>query len=164
MNRNCTNQYNWLYLRLLLTVLVVLMGSSAISHGQDGSNTVLVANFINGNTDFLKSRVYLWNPATIAGDVEVRVFTLPRMGDTAQELTLTPLPLGSLAAGSALNLKVAEDILKFVPTITLPYTTDAGNLTLEFTIQAAGVRGAAQVFNNSQTLAFGTYTLSEAPE
>ena len=126
--------------------------------------TVLVANFMNGNTDFFKSRVYLWNPATIDGDVTVRVFTLPLLGDPAQELTLTPLFLGSLTAGSALNLKVAEDILAFVPAITLPYTTDAGNLTLEFTIQAAGVRGAAQVFNNSQTLAFGTYVLSEAPE
>ena len=84
--------------------------------------------------------------------------------NTAQELTVTPLLLGSLGPESALNLKVAEDILNFVPGITPPYTTDAGNLSLEFTIQAAGVRGAAQVFNNSQTLAFGTYTLSEAPE
>jgi hypothetical protein len=124
--------------------------------------TVLVANFMNGNTDFFKSRVYLWNPATIGGDVTVRVFTLPLLGDTPQELTSTPLPLGTLGAESALNIRL-EDILDDL-LIPRPYTTDSGNLTLEFTIGAAGVRGAAQVFNNSQTLAFGTYTLSEAPE
>jgi hypothetical protein len=124
--------------------------------------TVLVANFMNGNTDFFKSRVYLWNPATIGGDVTVRVFTLPLLGDTPQELTSTPRFLGTLGAESALNIRL-EDILDDL-LIPRPYTTDSGNLTLEFTIGAAGVRGAAQVFNNSQTLAFGTYTLSEAPE
>ena len=124
------------------------------------SPTVLVANFINGNTDFFKSRVYLWNPATIAGDVTVRVFTLPTSTGIAEELTNGPLFLGSLLAESALNLRV-EDILGSVPGITTPYTNDSGNLSLEFTIQAAGVRGAAQVFNNSLTLAFGTYPLQE---
>jgi len=39
----------------------------------------------------------------------------------------------------------------------LPYTTDGGNLTLEHTIEAAGVRGAAQVF--APSFAFGTYPL-----
>jgi len=125
--------------------------------------TVLVANFVNGNTDSFKSRVYLWNPSASNGNITVRVFTLPLSSGTTQELTTTPLFLGTLGAGSALNLKLAEDILDFVPAITTPYTTDAGNLTLEFTIQAAGVRGAAQVFNNSLTLAFGTYPLQEAP-
>ena len=41
--------------------------------------------------------------------------------------------------------------------ISLPYTADGGNLTLEFTIQAPNVQGAAQVF--SPDLAFGTYPL-----
>ena len=79
----------------------------------------------------------------------------------SQELTTTPLFLGSLGAQSALNLKLAEDILTPLG-ITVPYTTDGGNLTLEFTIQAADVRGAAQVFSSS--FAFGTYSLSEVPE
>ena len=35
--------------------------------------------------------------------------------------------------------------------------TDGGNLTLEFTIEAADVVGAAQVFSSS--FAFGTYPL-----
>ena len=125
------------------------------------SPTVLVANFMNGNTDVFRSRVYLWNPATIAGDVTVRVFTLPRVGDPAQELTSIPLPLGTLAARSALNIKL-EDILDEL-LIPRPYETDNGNLSLEFTILAAGVRGTAQVFNNSLTLAFGTYTLQVVP-
>ena len=123
--------------------------------------TVLVANFMNGNTDFLKSRVYLWNPSLSAGNVSVRVFTLP---NTGAPLLLGERSLGILAPESALNIKVAEDILDPLPGITTPYQSDGGNLTLEFTILAAGVRGAAQVFDNSLTLAFGTYTLSEAPE
>ena len=91
----------------------------------------------------------------------MRVFTLPLSGGLAQELTTTPLALGTLASKSAVNLKLAEDILTPLG-ITPPYTTDGGNLTLEFTIQAADVRGAAQVFSSS--FAFGTYTLSEVPE
>ncbi|MCH8016927.1 MAG: multicopper oxidase domain-containing protein [Acidobacteria bacterium] len=125
-----------------------------------GSPTVLVANFMNGNTDAFNSRVYLWNPSTSPGNVSVRVFTLPLTDGQAQELTGTPLDLGILGARSALNLKLAEDILTPLG-ITPPYTTDGGNLTLEFTIEAAGVQGAAQVF--SESFAFGTNPLQEIP-
>ncbi len=97
-----------------------------------------------------------------AGDVTVRVFTLPTGSGTPQELTTTPLALGTLEAESARNVKLAEDTLDQLPGITTPYKTDGGNLTLEFTIQAADVRGAAQVFSFS--FAFGTYTLSEVPQ
>ncbi len=152
------NRY-YLYLRLLLTVLV-LMGSSAISYGQDTSNTVLVANFVNGNNVAFNSRVYLFNPSGSAGEVTVRVFTLPLAGGTAQELTASPLNLGSLGANSAMNIKLAEDILAPLG-ITLPYTDNDGDLTLEFTIGAANVRGAAQVFSSS--VAFGTNPLQEIP-
>ena len=127
------------------------------------SPTVLLANFVNGNNDALNSRVYLWNPSASAGDVTVRVFTLPLAGGLAEELTTTPLDLGSLGAKSALNIKLAEDILDPLPGITTPYKSDGGNLTLEFTIGAADVLGAAQVFNNSQTLAFGTYPMQDPP-
>jgi hypothetical protein len=123
------------------------------------AGTVLVANFMNGNTDFLKSRVYLWNPSQSAGNVSVRVFTLPLIGGTAQELTTTALSLGSLGAKSALNIKL-EDILTPLG-VTTPYITDGGNLTLEFTIGPANVRGVAQVFSDS--LAFGTYPMQEIP-
>ena len=122
-----------------------------------GSPTVLVANFTNGNNGALHSRVYLWNPSASAGEVTVRVFTLPLTGDSS---LLGTLDLESLQAESARNLKLDEDIL--IPLgIALPYTTDGGNLTLEFTIQAADARGAAQVF--SSDFAFGTYPMQEIP-
>jgi len=90
------------------------------------------------------------------GDITVRVFTLPLSSGTAQELTTTPLDLGTLEARSALDIRLVEDIL--VPLeITTPYTTDGGNLILEFTIQATDVRGTAQVFSSG--LSLGTYPL-----
>ena len=125
-----------------------------------GSPTVLVANFMNGNSDALSARVYLWNPSASAGDVTVRVFSLPLKNGTAQELTTTPFNLGSLGARSAVNIKLVEDILLPLGT-ALPYVTDGGNLTLEFTIQAADVVGAAQVF--SPSFAFGTYMIQDPP-
>ena len=124
------------------------------------SPTVLAANFMNGNNAAFNSRVYLWNPSTSAGEVTVRVFTLPLGGGLARELTLAPLALGTLGARSALNVKLAENILNPLE-VSLPYTTDGGNLTLEFTIQAADVKGAAQVF--SSDFAFGTQPLQEIP-
>jgi hypothetical protein len=125
-----------------------------------GTPTVLVANFMNGNNDAFNSRVYLWNPSTSAGLVSVRVFTLPLGSSIAQELTIAPLVLGTLAAKSALNIKLVEDILTTLG-ITTPYTTDGGNLTLEFTIQAADVRGVTQVFSSS--FAYGTNPLQVIP-
>ena len=119
-----------------------------------GPNTVLVANFMNGNTDFFRSRIYLWNPSVSPGSVSVRVFTLEQTGFST---LLGMVNLGSLGSRSALNLRL-EDILDDL-LIPRPYETDAGNLTLEFTIGAADVIGAAQVFDNSQSLAFGTYPL-----
>ena len=115
---------------------------------------------MNGNNVAFDSRVYLFNPSASAGIVTVRVFTLPLSGGTAQELTTTPLSLGTLGVASSRNIKLAEDIL--IPLgITTPYVTDGGNLTLEFTIQAADVRGVAQVF--SSDFAFGTYVLQQIP-
>ena len=111
---------------------------------------------MNGNDAALNSRVYLWNPSLSAGSVTVRVFTLPLTAGVAQELTTAPLDLGTLGAESARNLKLVEDILTPLG-IPTPYVTDGGNLTLEFTIQAADVRGAAQVFSSS--FAFGTVPL-----
>ena len=135
---------------------------ASVTHNVNCDATVLVANFMNGN---LNSRVYLWNPSASAGNITVRVFTLPLSVGTAQELTAAPLDLGTLGAKSALNIKLAEDILfpLGISTPTTPYTTDGGNLVLEFTITAATVRGVAQVFSVPQVfldpLAFGTYPL-----
>jgi hypothetical protein len=127
-----------------------------ISSTLSGSPTVLVAHFMNGNNTAFNSRVYLWNSSFGAGAVTVRVFTLPLTGGLAQELTAMPLNLGVLGARSALNVRLAEDILTPLG-ITPPYIDDGGNLTLEFTIEAVGVRGVAQVF--SPEGAFGTYPL-----
>ena len=110
----------------------------------------------NGNNAVFYSRVYLWNPSIVAGDITVRVFTLPIKGSTPRELTATPFNLGTLGAESGRNIRLAEDILAVLG-IPLPYTADGGNLILEFTIGAPDVRGAGQVF--SLDLAFGTYTL-----
>ena len=118
--------------------------------------TVLVANFLNGNNAALSSRVYLFNGSDGAGDVTVRVFTTPIAGGIRQELTPTPLPLGSLGAKEAMNIKLDVDILTPLG-IGLPYTTDGGNLTVEFTVGAENVSGVGQVF--SSALAFGTYPM-----
>jgi len=124
-----------------------------LAHGQQ---TILVANFMNGNNAALNSRVYLWNPSNTAGDITVRVFTLPLRSGFPQELTGAPFNLGALGSKAAVNLKLAEDIL--VPLgISTPYVTDGGNLTLEFTIGSDNVRGVAQVFSGD--FAFGTYPL-----
>ena len=58
--------------------------------------------------------------------------------------------MGSLEARSARTIRL-EEILSDLG-INLPYTENDGELTLEFTIEVAGVRGAAQVFDNSLTL------------
>ncbi len=69
-----------------------------------------------------------------------------------RQVPLTTFPYGTLVV----NIKLVENILTPLR-ITTPYTTDGGNLTLEFTIQAADVRGAPQVV--SSDFAFGTYPL-----
>ena len=141
-----TYQHSWLW--LLVAVLMM-----PFVHGQE---TILGAYFMNGNTNVFSSRIYLWNPSDTPGDVTVRVFTLPLTSGMTQELTTTPLALGTLGAKSAFNIKLAEDILTPIGA-SVPYTTDGGNLTLEITIGVAGVQGVAQVFSGD--FAFGTYPL-----
>ena len=144
-----TYQPSWLWF-----LVAILMVPTAYGQGE----TVLVANFMNGNNAFLNSRVYLFNPTDTAGQITVRVFGLPLLSGLPQELTVTPLSLGTLGPESAVNIKLAEDIL-FLLGIPLPYINDGGNLTLEFTIGSKKVRGMAQVFSGD--FAFGTYPLQE---
>lgn len=151
MNSNDLKQKNWLSLSLLIAFLMV-----PITYGKDETSTSLIAYFLNGNSDSFNSRVYLWNPSDKDGEVSVRVFTLPTSGGIAQELTTSPLVLDTIKSKSALNIKLAEDILVSLG-ITLPYTADGGNLTLQFTITTGKVQGTAQVFSSSFT--FGTYQL-----
>ncbi len=142
-----TCQPSWLW--FLVAILMV-----PVAYGQ--GETVLGAYFMNGNTNVFSSRIYLWNLSDTPGDVTVRVFTLPLTSGMTQELTITPLALGTLGAKSAFNIKLAEDILTPIGA-SVPYTADGGNLTLEFTIAVAGVQGVAQVFSGD--FAFGTYPL-----
>ena len=123
---------------------------------EEGAPSILIANFMNGNHNAFNRGIYLGNSSESPGSVTVRVFTLPLLAGTARELTIIPLSLGILGPNSALNLKLAEDILTPLG-IPTPYMTDGGNLILEFTIQVPDVRGAAQVFSSS--FAFGTYPL-----
>jgi len=140
----------------LLTLMALGCFACQSTSPEEGATSVLIANFVNGNNDVFNSRVYLWNPSQSAGDVTVRVFTLPLTSGIPEELTSASFSLGALGAKSAVNLKLAEDILAPAG-ITTPYTADGGNLTLELTIEAENVRGVAQVFSDS--LAFGTYPL-----
>jgi len=142
-----TYQHSWLWF-----LVAILMVPTAYGQGE----TILGAYFMNGNTNVFSSRIYLWNPSDTPGDVSVRVFTLPLTSGMTQELTTTPLALGTLGAKSAFNIKLAEDILTPIG-VSVPYTADGGNLTLEFTIGVAGVQGVAQVFSGD--FAFGTYPL-----
>ena len=144
-----TYRHSWL--GFLFAILMM-----PLAYGQ--GETILVANFMNGNNAFLLSRIYLFNSSDTAGDITVRVFRLPPLSGVPEELTGAPFFLGVLEGKSAVNIKLAEDILipLLIPT---PYLTHAGNLTLEFTIASKNVRGAAQVFSGD--FAFGTYPLQE---
>jgi len=147
-----TYQHMWLWI-----LVAILMVPTAYGQGE----TILGAYFMNGNTNVFSSRIYLRNPSDSPGDVTVRVFTLPLTSGMTQELTTTPLALGTLGAKSAFNIKLAEDILTPIG-VSVPYTADGGNLTLEFTIGVAGVQGVAQVFSGD--FAFGTYPLQVVSE
>ncbi len=90
----------------------------------------------------------------------VRVFSLERSG--ASRL-LGTVNLGTLWGNTARIVKLAEDILEPLG-IQGPYMENDGNLTLEFTIEAPGIRGATQVFNRGVTLGFGTYPMQVIEE
>jgi len=102
------------------------------------NGTILVANMANGNTAFWNSRFYLWNPSPTQGQVTVRVFTLPVSGGANTQVGTTVI-IGTMAATSGLNVRLAEDILTPAG-VTLPYVTNGGNVVVEFTIEANNVR------------------------
>jgi len=122
------------------------------------NGTVLIANFQNGNTAVFASRIYIFNTGSQAGDISVRVFTLPPSGPSTQ-LGGASVDLGSLAELSGRNIKLAEDLLTPLG-ITLPYEANGGNLVVEVVIEAAGVTGVGQVFKVPSLDSFGIYPLS----
>ena len=121
------------------------------------NGSVLIANFMNGNNALFNGRIYLYNPSSSAGDIAVRVFTLPLSGASVQ-LGGATLDLGSLEGLSGRNIRLAEDVLTPL-NIALPYTADGGNLVVEVVIEAAGVTGVGQVFQLDLS-SFGIYPLS----
>jgi len=124
------------------------------------NGSVLVANWLNGDSGAFKSRIYLWNPSSLTGAVTVRVFNTPLVsGGTATSTELTtvgaPLSLGNIAGNSSMAIRLYEDILGPAGLNVAPYTTNGGNVIVEVTIRASNVRGTCQVFNLTGTQAFG---------
>lgn len=122
------------------------------------NGTVLLSTFQNGNYDFFKSRMYIYNPSAIDGLVTVDLYSLPA-GFTAGFATSTlvgSVELGTLSAHSGVNIRLAEDVLAQLYTPLAPYVTNNGNLIAVVTINAANCVGSSQVYNNAGTLAFGT--------
>jgi len=122
------------------------------------NGSVLVANWLSGDSATFKSRIYLWNPSSTAGQVTVRVFSMPLVaGGNAVELTTagSPLSLGNLAGNSSMAIRLYEDILGPSGLNIAPYTTNGGNVVVEITIRANGVRGTCQVFSVNGAMQFG---------
>jgi len=154
-----------------------LMGTTAVT-SWTLNGTVLMANWLNGNWPTYNSRIYLWNPSSLAGDVTVRLFKMPAVpadpatnpAVTSVELTTpgSPLFLGTLSGYSGMSIKLKEDILSAaavlnaLPGKALPYTENGGNLLVEVTIRADRVTGTSQVFNQNATQTFGQVVLTPA--
>ena len=119
------------------------------------NGTVLIAPWTTGNNALYNGRIYIFNPSSLVGSVVAQVYTLPvGMGGST---LLGTISLGTLPASSGTNIRVAEDLLANISGVTLPYTTNGGNLVIKFTINATNVVGYSQVFGS--TLAFGTSPL-----
>ncbi len=163
MRTTSITRQNWLW--FLVAIFMVSMVAPDLSFGGKGNETVLVANFINGNNPLFLGRIYLFNASKKDGNVTVRVFTLPNLGGGPRaELTTTPIDLGSLGAKEGLNIKLETDILPNVrPVLPLPYTDDGGNLVLEFKVGTKNVTGLAQYFNGITFEFFDSYPLQVVP-
>jgi len=125
------------------------------------NGSVLVANWVSGDSATFKSRIYLWNPSSTTGAVTARVFALPVVGGTPAELTTagSPLNLGNLAGNSGLAIRVAEDLLGTAGLNIAPYTANGGNIVVEITVRASGVKGTCQVFSANGSMQFGQVPL-----
>jgi len=110
------------------------------------NGSVLTAVFGNGNNGVFNTRYYLWNASGGLGKVTADVYTLP-IG-TAGSTKVGTVVIGNLQALSGMNVRLAEDILANITGVTLPYTTNGGNLTVVFTIEANGIIGRSNVFSN----------------
>jgi hypothetical protein len=120
------------------------------------NGTILVANWVNGNSNSLSSRIYVWNPSGSTASVTARLFAMP-VASTGSSTLLGTRSLGTLLPVSGWNIRLKEDVL--VPlNIPVPYSENGGNLVLEVTIDALGCSGYTQTFGS--TLAYGTTPLT----
>ena len=94
--------------KVVVVAFILISLFSLLMPLAQGQQTILVANSVNRGQPNIRSRVYLYNPSASAGQVTVRVFTLPLIGGIAQELTTAPLSLGTLGARSARELNTAS--------------------------------------------------------
>jgi len=124
------------------------------------NGSVLLANWVNGNTALLTSNIYVWNPTVTAGEITLRLFSLPTGTSTPSNL-LGSRSLGFLKPTSGLNIRIKEDVLQPLG-LPVPYTDNGGNLVLEVSIEAVGCSGYAQTVGTSNTIVFGTTPLSVA--
>lgn len=113
------------------------------------NGTILLAPWVNGNNAFYSSRVYIFNPNSFSGNVTVTVYPITAKGVPAQ-IALGSVDLGSIAGKSGGNFKLKEDILD-VLAVTQPYSTNNGNLMLEFTILLPKAYGSFQTYNSTMT-------------
>lgn len=123
------------------------------------NGTVLIANFQNGNSNLFASRMYIFNSSSSGGVITARVWTLPVAGST--EALLGSVSLGSIGAAAGRNIKLAEDILANIVGVTVPYTTDGGNVVVELTIEASKVTGVGQVYNPVTLASFGIFPMQK---
>jgi hypothetical protein len=123
------------------------------------NGTILVCNFLNGNTDAFVSRSYLWNPTSIPGPVQIDVYTLVADDSANPRVWLGTVPFGAnpafnMAGVSGVNIKT-QDVLSYIG-IATPYTTNGGNLTFVFSIGSPGDTGVCNVFDRATTHSMST--------
>lgn len=121
------------------------LGTSTVFTVWTYNGSVLFAPYVNGNTSLFKSRAYICIPQS-AGTTgaTIKILKQPVTGSSGTALA-TVTTTEAIATQGCLNFRV-EDILT-AGGITLPYTTDGGNLALEFTIVAAKAMGVVNVIN-----------------
>lgn len=109
------------------------------------NGTILFAPFVNGNTTLFKSRAYVCIPQSSGTTgATIKILKQPVTGSSGTALA-TVTTTEPIATQGCLNFRV-EDILT-AGGIPLPYTTDGGNLAMEFTIIASKAVGVINVLN-----------------
>jgi hypothetical protein len=124
------------------------------------NGTTLISLFQNGNNAFLFGRMYIWNASSQSGTISAIVYTLPTTAGTPSAVLGTLNNFATIGATAGLNIRLAEDILTPLG-VTLPYTTNAGNLVVVLNITASNCSGWSNVF--SSAISYGVNTMVGSP-